>query len=259
MKIRQQHKKYNGKERIILEFTPSTDKLEQKVLRSIASANFGEKIFIKHKPLIELRFITKQKYKNVQPYYPPDDSRPEVVAAKQLASMVDTEEYEAAVRTSIAQNKARSLGIKIPYSLAKKFTCRCGDVFTDPSEFLSHRHLCSVLHGQAKDIIDRGQAILDRDRVIEPEKKIKVKEGFPCRCGHVFPSKRMCASHQKLCSVLKEADEIFGRGKEFIARNRDERTVRKERKSKKERVGKLVDDKATPWNRRGKRIIKKST
>src|ERR1700735_1773107 len=88
----------NGKDRIIIEFTPGKDKTEQKVMRSTASANFGETLFIKHKPLIELAFNTKQTYKRLQSTYVSEYDRPEYLVSKDLSLEVDAKEYEEDLR-----------------------------------------------------------------------------------------------------------------------------------------------------------------
>lgn len=252
MRLSLNQRKVKGKDRIILEFKPSKDKLEQKVLRSIASANFGKKIFIKHQPLIELRFNTKQTHKVSQRLYPSDDSRPEIEEASKLPCLVDQEEYDAAIRTAKAQTLARSLGIKIPIELAKKFYCRCGKVTTIPSEFLSHRKLCTIL--RTSEEVKRADIV--RQRIIEeakvPDVIRKIKEGFPCRCGHSFPSKRMCTNHQKLCSVIKECTDLFTRCKESVERLKHEGTTSK-RKNKKVGVGQRSKVKAKQRKPRRKR------
>src|ERR1039458_9119305 len=98
-----------------------------------------------------------------------------------VALMIDREEYEAAMRTARAQILARSLGVKLPYSIAKKYYCRCGKEFVYPDRFLEHRLSCAVLI-RDKDILDRKP----KEAVVKIKKKIIHKEIFECKCGYPF-------------------------------------------------------------------------
>jgi hypothetical protein len=256
MKIKVSQQVKNRKERIIFEFSPDeSNKVEQKVMRSIASANFGESIFIRNKPIIQLVFKTKQKYKKVQRVYPPLVSKPELVNAHEQPAL-DAEEYESFLHTVMAQCTARSLGIKIPFSLAKKFTCRCGLIFVRPTELIAHRRVCPQIFVVDKDVMQRGETILARLKAEELSRLpvAKAKETFPCRCGHVFPNKRVCDKHQKKCIVVAEAGDVLDRGKSFLARVKDEgRSSCKSKagKQKKDRsLGERVSDKFTKRERR---------
>lgn len=148
---------------------------------------------------------------------------------------IDEDELADVFKTAKAHILAKLLGVKLPYRIAKKFYCRCGKVFVYPLEFLSHRAECKV--------ILRDQALLDRapkKKVIkvikkEPVQKVKSTEKFPCRCGHIFPTKKMCNNHQKLCSILREAEGLFDRCKDYLERTKDlkdehSRRPRKKRK-----------------------------
>jgi len=246
--------KANG--RIILELTPGHDKVEQKVMRSIASSNFGETVLIKHRPIIELRFNTKQRHKVIQPVYPADHSKPEIRLVKPPA--FDPGEYEELLRTCQAHAVARSIGLKIPYALAKKFTCRCGAVFAMPSELIDHRQICTNIHQIDLELLQRTQRIIDRAKAEEEANKPKPKkrEAFSCRCGHEFPNKSQLVKHQKLCSALKEDAELFERAKSYFDRNKDESKTRKNKKAS--RVGLRVSDKPVKRRSRRARTSRKS-
>lgn len=259
MKIKVSKQFKNKKERIIFELSPDkSNPVEQKVMRSIASANFGEKVFIRHKPIIELAFNTKQKYKVVQSMYPPLSSKPEIVGALNVP-LLDDAEYQSALRTIQAQCLLSSLGVKIPTAIAKKFNCRCGLDFISPREFIDHRRVCPRLLKQDAELLARGKIILDREIALEASKlpAAKIKETFPCRCGHPFPSARTLKQHQKLCSKLVEDTELFERGKSFLSRVKDESKVSKSKKGRKERnkksVGKQVSDTVVKPKRRRKK------
>jgi hypothetical protein len=158
-------------------------------------------------------------------------SEPIEVPAKLI---IDREEYEAAIRTARAHILARNLGIKLPYSIAKKMYCRCGKIFVYPDKFLKHRLSCAVLI--------RDQDILDRKPkeviVAEIKEKKKHKELFECRCGHPFPSKRMRAKHEKICHSYQEwLTDIYDRGKEYLDRTTEKGKKRANTKKASKRKG----------------------
>lgn len=247
-------KSSTGKERIVFVFTPDKDKTEQKVMRSIASVNVGKHILLRHDPLIEFKF--EGKIQKTKKFLAPENTRPEVLGAAKLNLAMDEEEYASALSAVRTRALAKTLGIKIPKAIAKKFNCRCGLVYIDPSEFISHRKICYVLHVSSSDILTRVQTIIDRDKIIPPPKK--QKETFPCRCGYDFPTKRMCVNHQKLCSILKECTELFARCKDYLDRNKDESSSSRQRKPKIKCLEFKLPNKSAKRKLKRKRLSKRS-
>src|ERR1035441_10649796 len=115
------------------------------------------------------------------------ESKSQLVNSIPSALCIDRDEYEAAIRTAKAQVLARSLGVKLPYRIAKKWYCRCGRVDVFPEKFLAHRLTCEVLHKRDKEIIDRKP----KEKVVVIEVKKKIKETYPCiGCDFAFAHKQ---------------------------------------------------------------------
>lgn len=135
---------------------------------------------------------------------------------KVLQPFIDQDEYEAAIRTARAHIRARELGVKLSYSIAKKFYCRCSKVFVYPDKFLAHRLSCAVLI--------RDQELLNRKPksvVLVEEIKQRKRIEFECLgCNFIFHSKPKLKHHQLICHSYKAHDEIVQRGREYLERNK---------------------------------------
>lgn len=139
--------------------------------------------------------------------------------------IIDRDEYEAALRCIQMQSIARRLGCRLPYAKAKKFHCRCGEVFVHPNRFLSHRTECKILK-RDKELLDRGPK--EEVIVVAP---VKRKHGFDCYCGVTFKSKGQRTKHQKLCFAYADRMAIIKRGKEYLERTGEPKKRRGKRDS----------------------------
>jgi CDGSH-type Zn-finger protein len=239
-----------GKERITL-ILSATTKAELKVMRSIALANLGEKIRVSKRPLVELEFKVDRIPKIKNAYFPPANTKPEYLLEKPPA--FDVGEEEELTRAIQARAIARSFGIKIPISIARKWFCRCGLFFYNPNELIDHRTDCPSIHKDNVKIIQRSQTYIDKHKAVAI---VKEKEQYPCRCGHIFPNKSQLTRHQKLCKVLEEATEDIVRSKAYLERQKNEGRVSKHSRRKRQEISL---DKRTRDNTKGRKSKRTSS